>query len=69
MGHFKMSSVLAQRENARVAVTFCEMEGNREGTLEAGCSGNIQTPVNPHTFQSPMEKYLQARPAGEGTQP
>jgi CheY-like chemotaxis protein len=52
-----------------VAVTSYAMVGDRERTLEAGCSGYIEKPINPDTFGSQVEKCLKAQPAGGGTQP
>jgi len=52
-----------------VAVTSYAMVGDRERTLEAGCSGYIEKPINPDTFRSEIEKYLKAKAAGGGTQP
>ena len=52
-----------------VAVTSYAMVGDRERTLEAGCSGYIEKPINPDTFRSQIEEYLNAWPAGGGTQP
>jgi len=51
-----------------VAVTSYAMAGDRERTLEAGCSGYIEKPINPDTFRSEVDKYLEAGPAGEGSQ-
>ncbi len=65
----------ALRQNASltrvpiVAVTSYAMVGDRERTLEAGCNGYIEKPINPETFKSQIEKHLKARPAGGGTQP
>jgi two-component system, cell cycle response regulator DivK len=50
-----------------VAVTSYAMVGDRERTLEAGCSGYIEKPINPDTFRNEIEDYLKARPAGGGT--
>ncbi len=52
-----------------VAVTSYAMAGDRERTLEAGCNGYIEKPINPDTFKSQIENYLKARPAGRGDQP
>jgi two-component system cell cycle response regulator DivK len=50
-----------------VAVTSYAMAGDRERTLEAGCNGYIEKPINPDTFRSQIEAYLKTRPAGGGT--
>jgi CheY-like chemotaxis protein len=52
-----------------VAVTSYAMVGDRERTLEAGCDGYIEKPVNPDTFASEIGKHLPARPPGGGPQP
>jgi len=41
-----------------VAVTSYAMVGDRERTLEAGCSGYIEKPINPETFMADIEKFL-----------
>jgi two-component system, cell cycle response regulator DivK len=51
-----------------VAVTSYAMVGDRERALEAGCSGYIEKPINPDTFKSEIDKYLNADPSGAGTQ-
>ncbi|MFA6561974.1 MAG: response regulator [Verrucomicrobiia bacterium] len=58
----------ALRDVPIVAVTSYAMVGDREQTLEAGCNGYIEKPINPDTFRSQIEKYLKARPSGGGTQ-
>ena len=42
-----------------VAVTSYAMVGDRERVLAAGCTGYIEKPINPDTFISEIEKYLQ----------
>ena len=51
-----------------VAVTSYAMVGDRERTLEAGCNGYMEKPINPDTFMSEIGKYLKSRPASGGTQ-
>lgn len=41
-----------------VAVTSYAMTGDRERTLEAGCTGYIEKPIDPLTFMKRIEKYL-----------
>jgi CheY-like chemotaxis protein len=50
-----------------VAVTSYAMVGDRERTLEAGCNGYIEKPINPDTFRSQIEQHLRTRPTGGGT--
>ncbi len=48
-----------------VAVTSYAMPGDREKTLEAGCSGYIEKPINPETFVAEMEQaFVWAREGG-----
>jgi CheY-like chemotaxis protein len=42
-----------------IAVTSYAMVGDRERALEAGCTGYIEKPINPDTFISEMERFLQ----------
>jgi len=44
-----------------VAVTSYAMAGDREKTLEAGCTGYIEKPIDPDTFRSEIEKHLSSR--------
>jgi CheY-like chemotaxis protein len=57
----------ALKDVSIVAVTSYAMAGDRERTLEAGCNGYIEKPINPDTFMSEIEMYLKSRPADEGT--
>jgi CheY-like chemotaxis protein len=41
-----------------VAVTSYAMAGDRERTLEAGCTGYIEKPINPDTFMAEISRYL-----------
>lgn len=41
-----------------IAVTSYAMVGDKEKTLEAGCTGYIEKPINPDTFISSIKKYL-----------
>ncbi len=41
-----------------VAVSSHAMTGDRERGIEAGCTGYIEKPINPDTFISNVEKYL-----------
>jgi two-component system, cell cycle response regulator DivK len=41
-----------------VAVTSYAMPGDREKAMEAGCSGYIEKPIDPDTFEAQVEKYL-----------
>lgn len=41
-----------------VAVTSYAMPGDKEKAMEAGCSGYIEKPINPDTFDKQVGKYL-----------
>jgi CheY-like chemotaxis protein len=41
-----------------IALTAYAMKGDREKTLEAGCSGHIEKPIDPSTFVEEVGKYL-----------
>lgn len=42
-----------------VAVTSYAMPGDREKTIEAGCNGYIEKPINPDTFVQEVERFFQ----------
>lgn len=42
-----------------VAVTSYAMAGDREKALGSGCDGYLEKPINPETFVSQVESYLQ----------
>lgn len=44
-----------------IAVTSYAMVGDREKSIEAGCTGYIEKPIDPDTFIPEMEKYLLIR--------
>jgi len=46
-----------------VAVTSYAMTGDREKTIEAGCDGYVEKPINPKTFVAEVTRYL--RPPGK----
>jgi two-component system cell cycle response regulator DivK len=46
-----------------VAVTSYAQMGDREKTLDAGCNGYLEKPINPETFVSELEPYFQSAAA------
>jgi two-component system, cell cycle response regulator DivK len=49
-----------------IAVTSYAMPGDREKAMESGCSGYIEKPIDPDTFDQQVEKYLSLRHPGRG---
>jgi CheY-like chemotaxis protein len=41
-----------------VAVTSYAMPGDREKAMEAGCTGYIEKPIDPDTFEGQVARYL-----------
>ncbi len=48
-----------------VAVTSYAMAGDRERALGAGCNGYLEKPIDPDTFVSQLEPYLQGHDVRE----
>ena len=48
-----------------VAVTSYAMPGDREKTMEAGCNGYIEKPIDPDTFVAKVEQHLPVKLRGE----
>lgn len=51
-----------------VAVTSYAMTGDREKTIEAGCDGYIEKPIDPDTFMAQVEQHLIVRDQRRGGQ-
>jgi len=51
-----------------VAVTSYAMAGDREKAMESGCTGYIVKPIDPDTFITQVEAYLEPYPR-EGKEP
>ncbi len=45
-----------------IAVTSYAMHSDRERCFEAGCNGYLEKPIDPHTFASLIESYLENTP-------
>lgn len=41
-----------------IALTSYAMVGDREKSLQAGCTGYIEKPINPETLMAEIEQYL-----------
>jgi CheY-like chemotaxis protein len=55
-GRFRSESAFA--DVPIIAVTSYAMVGDREKSIEAGCTGYIEKPIDPDTFVPELEKYL-----------
>ena len=51
-----------------VAVPSYAMVGDREKSLEAGCNGYIEKPINPETFVAEIERFSPATDASSAPQ-
>lgn len=49
-----------------IAVTSYAMVGDRERSLDAGCTGYMEKPINPMTFMDEIRKYLPDQRAAKG---
>jgi len=62
MDGYAVARALREHEGMRnipiVAVTSYAMPGDREKSLEAGCTGYIEKPINPETFVAELERVL-----------
>jgi len=54
--HLRRNPELA--ETPIVAVTSYAMPGDREKAMEAGCTGYIEKPIDPDTFETQVGRYL-----------
>jgi two-component system, cell cycle response regulator DivK len=62
MNGYEVAKELRKQDSLRnvpiIAVTSHAMVGDRERTLAAGCDGYIEKPINPETFISEVEEFL-----------
>ena len=52
-----LRGIEALRHTPIIAVTSYAMVGDREKSLEAGCNGYIEKPINPDTFVSEIRRF------------
>ena len=57
----KLRSIASLADIPIIAVTSYAMTGDREKTIEAGCNGYIEKPINPDTFIQQVETHLASR--------
>lgn len=66
MDGYAVARALRKTEGARetpiVAVTSYAMVGDREKSLEAGCNGYIEKPINPETFVAEIQRFIRPTP-------
>lgn len=62
MDGYAVARALRQIESLRatpiVAVTSYAMVGDREKSLQAGCNGYIEKPINPETFVAEIGRFI-----------
>lgn len=62
MDGYEVAQTIRSIESCRdvpiVAVTSYAMAGDRERTLEAGCNGYIEKPIDPGTFVEEIQAFL-----------
>lgn len=67
MDGYAVATALRANQNLRetpiIAVTSYAMAGDRERSLEAGCDGHIEKPINPETFLSEVTEFLDQQTA------
>ncbi len=70
MDGYTVARILRGIESLRdvpiIAVTSYAMVGDREKSLEAGCTGYIEKPINPETFVREIEQFLNPPPTTSG---
>jgi len=65
----KIKTIPALSEIPIVAVTSYAMVGDREKTIDAGCSGYIEKPINPETFMEQIRDFMPGMPQGRKIEP
>ncbi len=64
-----LRSIPSLQSTPIVALTSYAMPGDREMSMEAGCTGYIEKPIDPYTFARQIEQFLTARPEPEDPGP
>jgi two-component system, cell cycle response regulator DivK len=54
----RLRMIDAMKKIPIIAVTSYAMVGDREKSLDAGCTGYMEKPINPVTFMDEISKYL-----------
>ncbi|MEJ2660221.1 MAG: response regulator [Desulfobacteraceae bacterium] len=62
----RLRQIEVVKETPIIAVTSYAMVGDREKSLDAGCTGYMEKPINPVTFMDQIRKYLPAQSAAKG---
>ena len=57
-----LRGIEALRETPIIAVTSYAMVGDKEKSLEAGCNGYIEKPINPETFVTEIQRISSVLP-------
>lgn len=65
----KIKTIPPLAEIPIVAVTSYAMVGDREKTIDAGCSGYIEKPINPETFMEQIRDFMPGMPQGRRIKP
>jgi len=61
-----LRAIPALQQTPIVAVTSYAMVGDREKSLEAGCNGYIEKPINPDTFVDEIGRFDPRPPTDRG---
>jgi two-component system cell cycle response regulator DivK len=62
----RLRRIDAMKDIPIIAVTSYAMVGDREKSLDAGCTGYMEKPINPVTFMDEIRKYLPDLSAAKG---
>jgi two-component system cell cycle response regulator DivK len=62
----RLREIDAMKEIPIIAVTSYAMVGDREKSLDAGCTGYMEKPINPVTFMDEIRRYLPVQDDSQG---